>query len=265
MHVIATGDLAPLVVDECRCFTDHEPWLTLLGLELVFARNSIARILPRWWEKHGDCATVVAIPPSARAVVVSPIARIALFVKEVPMAQKVNIVLVDDLDGSDATADGFLRSRRHVLRDRPRTTRTPRLCARRWPATSATVARCGGGAVEAPVAGLDDGLGPSSKEIRDWARSNGYDVSERGRVSAEVGRRSTPPTERSPGGSRTCTTARSRLSFPSVRSPPIRDRSFSVHGVGSRAVLNPCVRHRVAATTPRLVGAEADSSTPEDA
>jgi type III pantothenate kinase len=38
--VIATGGLAPLVVDECTCFTEHEPWLTLLGLELVFARNS---------------------------------------------------------------------------------------------------------------------------------------------------------------------------------------------------------------------------------
>lgn len=40
MHVIATGYLAPLVLEECRCFTDHSPWLTLRGLELVFARNS---------------------------------------------------------------------------------------------------------------------------------------------------------------------------------------------------------------------------------
>ncbi|WP_418061953.1 type III pantothenate kinase [Pimelobacter simplex] len=37
--VIATGYLAPLVVDECRCFTDLAPALTLLGLEKVFARN----------------------------------------------------------------------------------------------------------------------------------------------------------------------------------------------------------------------------------
>ena len=35
MHVIATGHLAPLVLDECRCFTDHSPWLTLRGLELL--------------------------------------------------------------------------------------------------------------------------------------------------------------------------------------------------------------------------------------
>ncbi|GAA2148676.1 type III pantothenate kinase [Nocardioides koreensis] len=40
VHVIATGYLAPLVLEECRCFTDHAPWLTLRGLEMVFARNT---------------------------------------------------------------------------------------------------------------------------------------------------------------------------------------------------------------------------------
>ncbi len=40
VHVIATGGLAPIVVEECRAFTAHQPWLTLLGLELVFIRNS---------------------------------------------------------------------------------------------------------------------------------------------------------------------------------------------------------------------------------
>jgi type III pantothenate kinase len=39
VRVIATGYLAPLVIDECRCFTDHSPWLTLRGLEMVFHRN----------------------------------------------------------------------------------------------------------------------------------------------------------------------------------------------------------------------------------
>ncbi|MFL6060870.1 MAG: type III pantothenate kinase [Marmoricola sp.] len=39
VHVIATGGLAPVVVEECRSITDHQPWLTLRGLELVFARN----------------------------------------------------------------------------------------------------------------------------------------------------------------------------------------------------------------------------------
>jgi type III pantothenate kinase len=38
--VIATGHLAPLLLDECSCFTVHAPWLTLQGLRLVFERNS---------------------------------------------------------------------------------------------------------------------------------------------------------------------------------------------------------------------------------
>jgi type III pantothenate kinase len=37
--VVATGYLAGLVVDECACFTERNPWLTLQGLGLVFERN----------------------------------------------------------------------------------------------------------------------------------------------------------------------------------------------------------------------------------
>ncbi len=40
VHVVATGGLAPVVVQECRSFTARQPWLTLLGLELVLERNS---------------------------------------------------------------------------------------------------------------------------------------------------------------------------------------------------------------------------------
>ena len=40
LAVVATGHLAPLVLGECGCFTDHEPWLTLRGLAIVFSRNS---------------------------------------------------------------------------------------------------------------------------------------------------------------------------------------------------------------------------------
>jgi len=39
LTVIATGGLAPLVVEECAVFTEHQPWLTLIGLEIVFERN----------------------------------------------------------------------------------------------------------------------------------------------------------------------------------------------------------------------------------
>ena len=38
--VIATGHLAPLLLDDCHCFTVHAPWLTLQGLRLVFERNA---------------------------------------------------------------------------------------------------------------------------------------------------------------------------------------------------------------------------------
>lgn len=37
--VIATGGLAPLVLDESETITHHEPELTLIGLRLVFERN----------------------------------------------------------------------------------------------------------------------------------------------------------------------------------------------------------------------------------
>jgi type III pantothenate kinase len=39
--VIATGGLAPVVLDECRTEVVHEPWLTLTGLRLVFERNFV--------------------------------------------------------------------------------------------------------------------------------------------------------------------------------------------------------------------------------
>lgn len=37
--VVATGGLAPLVVADARSIDVHEPWLTLVGLRLVFERN----------------------------------------------------------------------------------------------------------------------------------------------------------------------------------------------------------------------------------
>jgi type III pantothenate kinase len=37
--VIATGGLAPAVIEECRTIDHHEPWLTLEGLRQVFEKN----------------------------------------------------------------------------------------------------------------------------------------------------------------------------------------------------------------------------------
>src|SRR5450756_2155523 len=38
--VIATGGLAPLVIGEVPIIAAHEPWLTLIGLRLVWDRNA---------------------------------------------------------------------------------------------------------------------------------------------------------------------------------------------------------------------------------
>ena len=40
MTVIATGGLASLVIDEVPIIDAHEPWLTLIGLRLVWERNA---------------------------------------------------------------------------------------------------------------------------------------------------------------------------------------------------------------------------------
>ncbi|PJE96296.1 pantothenate kinase [Streptomyces carminius] len=37
--VIATGGLAPMVLGEAAAIDEHEPWLTLIGLRLVYERN----------------------------------------------------------------------------------------------------------------------------------------------------------------------------------------------------------------------------------
>ncbi|MPZ61305.1 MAG: type III pantothenate kinase [Propionibacteriales bacterium] len=39
LTVVATGGLAAVVIDECKSITEHEPWLTLIGLRLAFAKN----------------------------------------------------------------------------------------------------------------------------------------------------------------------------------------------------------------------------------
>ncbi|GAA3279165.1 MULTISPECIES: type III pantothenate kinase [Dactylosporangium] len=38
--VVATGGLAPIVIGECQSVTHHEPMLTLIGLRLIFERNT---------------------------------------------------------------------------------------------------------------------------------------------------------------------------------------------------------------------------------
>ncbi len=42
VSIIATGGLAPLVINEVPIIDAYEPWLTLIGLRLVYERNTVA-------------------------------------------------------------------------------------------------------------------------------------------------------------------------------------------------------------------------------
>ena len=102
------------------------------------------------------------------------------------MAQKVHIVLEDDIDGSEATEtvsfalDGT--SYEIDLNDenaaKLRDALAPYIGHGRKVSGGA---RRGGGRRSAAANG-----GPSAKEIREWARANGHDVPERGRIPADV-------------------------------------------------------------------------------
>ncbi|QBR92557.1 histone-like nucleoid-structuring protein Lsr2 [Nocardioides euryhalodurans] len=100
------------------------------------------------------------------------------------MAQKVNIVLVDDLDGSDASEtvsfglDGT--SYEIDLNDKNAAALREALSGYVGHARKVTAARGRKARTTATTSG------PSARELRDWARSNGFEVSDRGRVPAEV-------------------------------------------------------------------------------
>ncbi|GAB2871616.1 histone-like nucleoid-structuring protein Lsr2 [Nocardioides pacificus] len=104
------------------------------------------------------------------------------------MAQKVSIQLVDDIDGSDAGEtisfglDGA--SYEIDLNDANaaalREALSPYVGHARKLSAAPRRARRGSGASTAASGG------PSAKEIREWARDNGWEVPERGRVSSEV-------------------------------------------------------------------------------
>jgi hypothetical protein len=101
------------------------------------------------------------------------------------MAQRVHVVLEDDLDGSDAeetvtfgidgvTYDIDLSSRNAAaLRD----ALAPYVASAR---------RTSGRAGARRPASRGRSSGPSAAEIREWARSEGREVSDRGRVPADV-------------------------------------------------------------------------------
>jgi nucleoid-associated protein Lsr2 len=101
------------------------------------------------------------------------------------MAQKIHIVLEDDLDGSEATQtvsfglDGT--SYEIDLNDKNAGKLRDALAQYVGHGRKVGAAPRRGARKAAASTG-----GASAKEIRDWARENGHDVPERGRVSADV-------------------------------------------------------------------------------
>lgn len=98
------------------------------------------------------------------------------------MAQKVNIILVDDIDGSEAAEtvsfalDGtsyeidLSQANAAALRE----------------AVSGYVGHARKVSGGSRRTGSRRSRSSSSKDVREWARSQGYDVSDRGRVAANI-------------------------------------------------------------------------------
>lgn len=94
------------------------------------------------------------------------------------MAQKVNIVLVDDIDKSDAaeTVSFGLDGKEYEIDLSAKNAQKLRDALALYVAHG----RKAGGRRRGRSAG------PSPADIRAWARDNGFDVPDRGRVSAQV-------------------------------------------------------------------------------
>jgi hypothetical protein len=98
------------------------------------------------------------------------------------MAQQVNIVLVDDIDGSpaDETVSFALDGKDYEIDLSAKNAGKLRDAIAPYVAHARKAAgrgRRGRGAA---------GSGPTPADIRAWARDNGFDVPDRGRVSSEV-------------------------------------------------------------------------------
>jgi hypothetical protein len=100
------------------------------------------------------------------------------------MAQKVHIVLEDDLDGSPATetVSFGLDGKTYEIDLNDKNAGKLRDALAQYVGAGRSV----GGARRGRKPSTSTNLGPSAREIRDWARSNGHDVPDRGRIPADV-------------------------------------------------------------------------------
>lgn len=105
------------------------------------------------------------------------------------MAQRVNVVLEDDIDGTDAdetvtfALDGVNYEIDLAAGNADKLREALSLYIGHGRKVSGRRRSSAGSTKRSSTTG---GSGPSAAEIRAWARENGYDVPERGRVSADV-------------------------------------------------------------------------------
>ncbi|MFP5347923.1 MAG: histone-like nucleoid-structuring protein Lsr2 [Actinomycetes bacterium] len=109
------------------------------------------------------------------------------------MAQKVQVILVDDVDGgaADETVTFALDGVSYEIDLNDDNATALRDSLARWIGHARRVAgrstsRRGGGRSGKQAVASSNGGGPSNTEIRDWARENGHEVSDRGRISAQI-------------------------------------------------------------------------------
>lgn len=105
------------------------------------------------------------------------------------MAQKVNIVLIDDIDGSPADETvvfGLDGTTYEIdLSDANAAQLRDALAGYVGHARKVTASRRGGSTARRSSGGSSSS-GVDTKAVREWARANGHEVSERGRVPASV-------------------------------------------------------------------------------
>ena len=101
------------------------------------------------------------------------------------MAQKVNIVLVDDLDGSEAdeTVTFGLDGTTYEIDLNDSNAAALREALSGYVGHARKVT---GGARRGRKASVSSASGTNTKDVREWAKAQGMEVSERGRISADV-------------------------------------------------------------------------------
>jgi hypothetical protein len=100
------------------------------------------------------------------------------------MAQKVNIILVDDIDGSGAveTVSFGLDGTTYEIDLNKKNAAGLRDALSPYVGHGRKVSGTRG----RRSASSRTSMGPTAREVRDWARSNGYSVPDRGRIPADI-------------------------------------------------------------------------------